>query len=196
MTEADKKLVEELLAEWLGRSPGGVPVYAVGKSPECAQRLADESHRLVTAELAGRVVDYDKFPIVEFIECPTEMPAQLAFETGAQAMKQAFIPILAALQARDDAQCRAIDNMTNQLAQADEDKAILAAKLEAAEIENNRLKEFIANPPRHKFWGAGEKDCPREIKAGNGELHTLKCKACGAENPRNDICHASLNTAP
>lgn len=32
---------------------------------------------------------------------------------------------------------------------------------------------------KHIFWGAGEPDCPREIKAGNGELHTLRCKVCG-----------------
>lgn len=31
----------------------------------------------------------------------------------------------------------------------------------------------------HKFWGAGEADCPAEIKASNGELHTLRCKVCG-----------------
>lgn len=37
----------------------------------------------------------------------------------------------------------------------------------------------LLNPPRHRFWGAGEHDCPREIKAGNGELHTLRCKVCG-----------------
>jgi hypothetical protein len=42
--------------------------------------------------------------------------------------------------------------------------------------------------PRHRFWGAGEPDCPREIKAGNGELHTLRCKACGQDNPLDDIC--------
>jgi hypothetical protein len=36
------------------------------------------------------------------------------------------------------------------------------------------------NPlPRHKFWGAGEPDCPQELKASNGELHTARCKVCG-----------------
>jgi hypothetical protein len=44
------------------------------------------------------------------------------------------------------------------------------------------------DPPKHDFWGAGEPDCPREIKAGNGELHTLRCKACGQDNPRDDRC--------
>lgn len=34
-------------------------------------------------------------------------------------------------------------------------------------------------PSRHKFWGAGEPDCPQELKAGNGELHTMQCKVCG-----------------
>lgn len=32
---------------------------------------------------------------------------------------------------------------------------------------------------KHKFWGAGEPNCPPELKAPNGELHTLRCKVCG-----------------
>jgi hypothetical protein len=48
------------------------------------------------------------------------------------------------------------------------------------------------NPPKHRFWGAGEPDCPREIKAGNGELHTLRCKACGLDNPRDEICREQV----
>lgn len=35
------------------------------------------------------------------------------------------------------------------------------------------------NLPKHKFWGAGEPDCPPELKAPNGELHTMRCKVCG-----------------
>lgn len=37
---------------------------------------------------------------------------------------------------------------------------------------------------KHIFWGAGEPDCPREIKAPNGELHTLRCKVCGIDGPK------------
>jgi len=65
----------------------------------------------------------------------------------------------------------------------------LAEDLRRARDEIRRLQAIVANPPKHVFWGAGEADCPREIKAGNGELHTLKCKICGAENPRaGSIC--------
>lgn len=39
---------------------------------------------------------------------------------------------------------------------------------------------------KHIFWNAGEIDCPKEIKSGNGELHTLRCKVCGG-GPAN-IC--------
>ena len=60
----------------------------------------------------------------------------------------------------------------------------------ADEIE--RLRAMIANPPKHNFWGAGEADCPRDIKAGNGELFKLRCKVCGLDNPRDDICRAEL----
>jgi len=52
------------------------------------------------------------------------------------------------------------------------------------------------NPLKHQYWGAGEPDCPRDIKAGNGELHTLRCKVCGQDNPRDDRCLAALATAP
>jgi hypothetical protein len=51
------------------------------------------------------------------------------------------------------------------------------------------------NPPKHVSWGAGEPDCPRDIKAGNGELHTLRCKVCGEDNPRDERCFAALSNA-
>lgn len=41
---------------------------------------------------------------------------------------------------------------------------------------------------KHVYWMPGEPDCPRAILAGNGELHTLRCKACGLDRPRNKIC--------
>ena len=44
------------------------------------------------------------------------------------------------------------------------------------------------NPPKHRYWGAGEPDCPSDIKAGNGELHTLRCKVCGNEDARDQVC--------
>ena len=42
----------------------------------------------------------------------------------------------------------------------------------------------LAAPAKHVYWGAGEADCPREIKATTGELHTLRCKVCGKDDPR------------
>lgn len=51
-------------------------------------------------------------------------------------------------------------------------------------ISNTRLAPPAAKPsPKHQWWGAGEPDCPKEIKAGNGELHTLRCKVCGTSDP-------------
>ena len=48
-------------------------------------------------------------------------------------------------------------------------------------------------PPKHDYWRAGEGDCPRELLAGNGELHTLRCKICGLEDFRsNSVCRAAL----
>lgn len=42
---------------------------------------------------------------------------------------------------------------------------------------------------KHVSWGAGDPDCPKEIKAGNGELHTLRCKVCGQDISRaGEIC--------
>jgi hypothetical protein len=50
-----------------------------------------------------------------------------------------------------------------------------------------------AKPPKHNYWGVGEVDCPRDIKAGNGELHSLRCKVCGETNPPDEFC---WNAAP
>src|SRR5512141_800170 len=44
-------------------------------------------------------------------------------------------------------------------------------------IENGSDQKM--NLPRHNFWGAGEPDCPPELKAPNGELCAMRCKVCG-----------------
>lgn len=62
-----------------------------------------------------------------------------------------------------------------------------------AEIEV--LRNLLRNPPAHKYWGAGEADCPRDIKCGNGELHSLRCKVCGETNPKGDVCQAAVDAA-
>jgi len=47
--------------------------------------------------------------------------------------------------------------------------------------------------PKHKFWGAGEPDCPPDLKAPNGELHTMRCKVCGDGWRQSiDVCMAAL----
>ena len=68
----------------------------------------------------------------------------------------------------------------------------LRAQLAAAKADADAMAEALENPPKHRFWSAGEADCPREIKAGNGELHTLRCKICGIDSPHNGICRAAL----
>jgi hypothetical protein len=68
----------------------------------------------------------------------------------------------------------------------------LAAVNRELQAEIQRLRKVLENPPKHKFWGAGDPDCPREIKAGNGELHTLRCKVCGLDNPRDEICREQV----
>ena len=54
------------------------------------------------------------------------------------------------------------------------------------------LLPIIMNPPKHDYWGAGELDCPPEIKASNGELHSLQCKVCGETNPKSQICISQI----
>jgi hypothetical protein len=73
------------------------------------------------------------------------------------------------------------DVLLHELTEAEQDMMIGAVLNAAARVP----------PPRHRFWGAGEPDCPREIKAGNGELHTLRCKVCGQDNPRDERCIAA-----
>lgn len=58
--------------------------------------------------------------------------------------------------------------------------------------ENKRLHAFIANPPKHYWWGAGEKDCPKDIRGGNGKLHTLRCKVCGEDFNGDEICRVTV----
>ena len=57
-------------------------------------------------------------------------------------------------------------------------------------------ESVLLNPPQHSFWGAGEADCPRDIKAGNGELHTLRCKRCGLDNPGHTACFGVRQPQP
>lgn len=49
-------------------------------------------------------------------------------------------------------------------------------------------------PPKHKYWGAGEPDYPKDIRAGNGELHTLQCKVCGEKSPPDEFCWNARQT--
>lgn len=43
---------------------------------------------------------------------------------------------------------------------------IIAALSAAARVRE--LEGALRDPPKHHYWGAGEPNCPREIKAGNG----------------------------
>lgn len=61
------------------------------------------------------------------------------------------------------------------------DKEWFAIRQEHADELQDVLNAH-ASHQGHKFWGAGEADCPADIKASNGELHTLRCKVCGADN--------------
>jgi hypothetical protein len=62
-----------------------------------------------------------------------------------------------------------------------------------AEVE--RLRTLLLDPPKHRYWGAGEADCPKDIKAPNGELHTLRCRYCGQDSPRSMVCQARIDAA-
>ena len=64
------------------------------------------------------------------------------------------------------------------------------AEAQASKIE--ALEAALRNPPKHVYWGAGEPDCPRDIIAGNGELHTLLCKVCGKGLSDGRICLAGV----
>lgn len=56
---------------------------------------------------------------------------------------------------------------------------------EAAEM----LRRWPSQARRHQFWGAGEPDCPPDLKAANGELHTMRCKVCGdGWRKSKDVC--------
>lgn len=68
--------------------------------------------------------------------------------------------------------------------------AYVIPKAEAVALLGSALSG-LGGPRKHDYWRAGEPDCPKDIKAGNGELHTLRCKRCGEDDPRNQICLTS-----
>ena len=68
----------------------------------------------------------------------------------------------------------------------------LTATLATVTAERDALREALRNPPKHVYWGAGEPDCPRDILASNGELHTLRCKVCGKGLSDGRICLAGI----
>jgi hypothetical protein len=68
-----------------------------------------------------------------------------------------------------------------------------ADEIEALRAKVARKDAALTNPPTHDYWGAGEPDCPRDLKSGNGECWRLRCKVCGLDNPLDTICRAALN---
>jgi hypothetical protein len=54
------------------------------------------------------------------------------------------------------------------------------------QIEQAVLNRLGVAPCKHRTWGAGEVDCPADIKASNGEIHTRQCKVCGERNFKED----------
>lgn len=70
-----------------------------------------------------------------------------------------------------------------------------AGAFAALTAERDALRAALSNPPKHKFWGAGEPDCPGDLKASNGELHTLRCKVCGVTSPRDVVCLTAIDAA-
>lgn len=102
------------------------------------------------------------------------------------------------------------DPMTEKLAEASVEVARLSSELDITNADHIALwlkanmvespiswlavriieahEAVLRNPPKHKFWRVGDPDCPPELKAGNGELHTLRCKVCGEESNINGPC--------
>ena len=167
MNEGDRKLAQELLAAWEGSSAHRSAIeQAVNSMSEDAVSMAQTARRLVTALNAIR-------------------PTLAALQAHAEFLERDGQILQKERNEWREAWGKLMQEHSNKC-------AALQARAEAAEAENARLREALANPPRHVFWGAGERGCPREIKAGNGELHTLRCKVCGLDNPRDDICRAAL----
>lgn len=62
-----------------------------------------------------------------------------------------------------------------------------AALLQPDSMTLAKYKSAKAGRP-HDYWRAGEPDCPKDIKAPNGELHTLRCRVCGQDDPPKMFC--------
>lgn len=74
---------------------------------------------------------------------------------------------------------RAFTEQSYKAMQTTTQTANLRADVERLTKERDEALSQRAQVVEHMFWGAGESDCPRDIKAANGELHTLRCKRCG-----------------
>lgn len=70
-----------------------------------------------------------------------------------------------------------------------------ADTIEALQSRIEALEAALRNPPRHKWWNAGEPDCPPELKAPNGELWRMQCKVCGNGTGDGVICQGGLKQA-
>ncbi len=68
------------------------------------------------------------------------------------------------------------------------------ADLPVSEVCQRIMDRFV-NPPKHRFWGSGEADCPADIKASIGELHTLRCKVCGEDAGSDNRCFGPQEAA-
>jgi hypothetical protein len=130
-------------------------------------------------------VDFEMTEITEALQDWFKDEISAAYQQGAEDVHNAWI--VGNGQSEADFGEAASDYAASRNTQS---TAPLIAANEALKERVAELEAFIANPPKHKFWMPGEPDCPRELKAGNGELHTLRCKVCGDEGGLNDICRA------
>ena len=103
----------------------------------------------------------------------------------------AFKDVLASLVAAVSLLCRG----GRKAAASDKIFRIMADDYEKSIIRGRAALEAVApmlsKLRKHDFYNAGEMDCPSDIKCSNGELHTLRCRNCGLDNP--DGYCSSLN---
>ena len=116
-------------------------------------------------------------------ECEVHLAQHVLLEETQQEVKR--------LRAELDEVQRPLDA---QMARLNRRVIDLTAELDALRL---KLPGAGAPLPRHKFWGAGEPDCPADLKAPNGELHTMRCKVCGAGWRKSvDVCLVAIGVQP
>jgi len=177
----------------------GTFVYAYDEAESMQAEIDDLRAALAKAE-QGRDVERDE---VELKSACIAGMRQAADKLAAE--RDAALAKLAALEAEFKDLESDLDTCMQHNVEMQTERAALAAQKNGVRVTQAVSALTTAfnglgagrKAMGHEFWKAGEQDCPNDIKAPNGELHTLRCKKCGdGWKDGSKMCSAAAGAAP